>query len=164
MPARLRQIRGKNVRESGHRLAFTVLVGALLAGATGCSDNALESPTAKRIKGLGTMFLDHAAAKSGPGPANEKEFRDYLKSKPDFVLDMNGVDPKDIDGTFKSLRDNEPFVVLYGSSVTTFSGTSTQVLAHEKTGQGGKRLVVYASTKVDHVDEAKLKELLAAKP
>ena len=35
--------------------------------------------------------------------------------------------------------------------------------SYEKTGVGGKRLVAFANTKLDHVDEAKLQELMAKK-
>ena len=43
------------------------------------------------------------------------------------------------------------------------SGDSKHVIAHEKTGKNGKRLVVFASTKVDIVDEAELEQLKSAK-
>jgi hypothetical protein len=37
------------------------------------------------------------------------------------------------------------------------------VIAHEKTGKNGKRLVVFVSTKVDLVDDVRLKELAGNK-
>ena len=108
------------------------------------------------------MYLDYAAAKGG-GPPNEEEIKKHLRRVEKFVLQGNGVDPNAIDATFVSERDKEPFVVLYGVGISQISGTSAPVVAYEKTGVGGKRLVAFANTKLDHVDEAKLQELIAKK-
>ena len=48
----------------------------------------------------------------------------------------SGLDPTQLDATFVSDRDQEPFVVAYGSAIGRISGDSTQVVAHEKTGNG----------------------------
>jgi hypothetical protein len=133
----------------------------LFAGCGG--DDALNSPAAKKLRGLGDVYLDFAVAKNGGGPANEQQLKKHMRSMPDFVLQDKGIDPKNIDEVFSSERDQQPFVVLYGTSVTEFSGNSKQVLAHETSGKNGKRLVVFASTKVDHVDEAELERLKKAK-
>jgi hypothetical protein len=53
--------------------------------------------------------------------------------------------------------------VIYSEGIGKISGDSKHVIAHEKTGKNGKRLVVFASTKVDHVDEAELDQLKTAK-
>lgn len=141
-------------------LGTAMVCAVSLAGCTG--SDALKSPTAARLKGLATMYLDYAAAK-GSGPPSEAEFKKHLQRVEKFVLEMNGVDPKAIDATFVSERDKEPFVVLYGVGIGQISGISAPVVAYEKTGVGGKRLVAFANTKLDHVDEAKLKELMEAK-
>ena len=52
---------------------------------------------------------------------------------------------------------------MYGQDVGKISGDSKRVLAHEKTGKNGKRLVVFVSTKVDVVNEAELEQLKSAK-
>src|SRR6478672_11820177 len=109
----------------------------------GCSrSDPLKSPTAARLKGLATMYLDYAAAKGG-GPPSEAEFKKHLHRGEKFVLQGNGVDPNAIDATFVSERDKEPFVVLYGVGISQISGTSAPVVAYEKTGVAGKRLVAF---------------------
>jgi hypothetical protein len=129
---------------------------ALLAG---CSvDDPLRSPTAARLKGLATMYLDYAVAK-GTGPASEQVFKKHLQSVERMVLEMNGVDPKTVDDTFVSLRDHEPFVIIYGVGVGGMSGNKAPLVAYEKTGVGGKRLAAFANTKLELVDEARLNEL-----
>jgi hypothetical protein len=52
---------------------------------------------------------------------------------------------------------------MYNQNIGKISGESKKVIAHEKTGKNGKRLVVFASTKVDIVNEAELEQLKAAK-
>lgn len=142
----------------------TWLVLSIAAALCGCGSDERNSPTAAKLKALANFYLDYAVAQPGhQGPANEQAFRKHIRSVPDFQLKANGLDPATLDATFVSERDQEPFVILYGSTISRISGDSTQVIAHEKSGKNGKRLVVYASAKVDLVDEAKLKEL-ASKP
>jgi hypothetical protein len=138
------------------------LVLLVLAVLPGCGADELASPTAARLKGLATVYLDYAVPKNGKGPANEQVLRKHMRSLPDFVLRTNGVDPEALDALFVSERDGEPFVVLYGISISGMSGTKAPLLAHEKTGKGGKRLIVFANTKVELVDDARLQELMQA--
>jgi len=141
-------------------LCAAVVCAVCLAGCTG--SDALKSATAARLKGLATMYLDYAAAKGG-GPPNEEAFKKHMRTVEKFVLQGNGVDTNAIDAAFVSERDKEPFVVLYNVGISHISGNSAPLVAYEKTGVGGKRLVAFANTKLDHVDEAKLKELMTAK-
>jgi hypothetical protein len=129
----------------------------------GCGPDPLDSVTAQRLKALSGMYLTHAVAKNGGGPASEEAMKKYLKNVEAIALQNNGIDPKAIDSIFVSERDQQPFVVLYGKSIMQVSGESKEPLAYEKTGKNGKVLVAYTNTKVDHVSEAQLKELLAAK-
>src|SRR5262245_58234824 len=134
-----------------------------LSVAPGCGSDELSSPTAVRLRGLAALYLDCTVARNGKGPASEAEFKKHLRGLPDHVLSSNGVDAKAIDSAFVSPRDEEPFVVRYGISITRISGTSAPVVAHEKTGRNGKRLVALANGKVEHVDDARLQELMSAK-
>lgn len=144
---------------------WCVLVLAVSAAAltAGCSpDDSLNSPAAKKLTAIGTMYLDYVASKRA-SPPNEKVFKRHIQSLQENVLQHNGIDSKNVDATFLSERDNEPFVVIYGQGVGTLSGNSTQVVAHEKTGKNGKKLVVLLSTKLRHVTDAELEELKAPK-
>jgi hypothetical protein len=141
-------------------LVFPVVVAVL-----GCGSDERNSPTAAKLKALANFYLDYAVAQPGhQGPTTEQAFKKHIRSVPAFQLTANGLDPATLDATFVSERDQEPFVILYGGTISRISGDSTQVIAHEKTGKNGKRLVVYASAKVDLVDESKLKELANSKP
>lgn len=79
------------------------------------------------------------------------------------MLEENGLNPDGLDKAFVSDRDGEPFVVRYGQRIGSVGGTSTQVIAHEKTGKGGRRLVSFVSGKVELADDARLQEVLAGK-
>jgi hypothetical protein len=146
------------------RIGAAALMLAALAGLPGCGSNELESPTAVKLKALANFYLDYAVAQHGQGPANEQALKKHIRSQPGFILKTNGLDPDAIDAVFSSERDQEPFVILYGLRITKISGESAPLLAHEKTGKNGKRLVAYANAKVDHVNEARFKELAAPQP
>jgi hypothetical protein len=143
--------------------AVWVFLLALIA-APGCGgSDELNSPTAVKLKAIGKLYLDFVASSSGKGPASEKEFKRHLRGLPDHVLSGNGMDPKAIDEAFVSGRDKEPFVIRYGIVIKQISGKSMPLVAHEKTGKDGKRLVGFANGNVDLVDEARLQELTSAK-
>jgi hypothetical protein len=129
----------------------------------GCGSNELDSPTAKKLRALGNFYLEHAVAKSGKGPVNEQEFKKHIRATPDHVLSVSGIDRASIDSLFNSERDQEPFVVVYGLTITKVGGDAAPLVAHDKTGANGKRLVGFANGKVELVDESRLNELLAAK-
>jgi hypothetical protein len=149
---------------TSRRQAIWLLLVAFAAALAGCTkSDELNSPTAMRLKGLATMYLDYAAQKSGGGPPNEVELKKFMRLVETFVLEDRGIDPKNIDATFVSLRDQQPFVVIYGVGLSRISGTSAPVVAYEKTGKNGMRLVAFANTKLDYVDDDGLKALLEKK-
>jgi hypothetical protein len=136
--------------------AFAVVIA-------GCGDaDALNSPTAKRMQGLANAYLDHVVGANG-SPADETALKKHMRGLRASVQYDFSIDPNNIDASFVSDRDKEPLVVNYGKGIGKISGDSKQVIAHEKTGVGGRRLVVFASTKVDVVDEAELERLKTAK-
>jgi hypothetical protein len=144
------------------RTATWLTLLALLA-APGCGSE-LESPTATKLKALSNFYLDYAVARQGQGPATEQDLKKYIRAIPDHIFSTSGLERSEIDSLFNSERDGEPFVVVYGLKISGISGKSGPVVAHEKTGKGGKRLVVLANTKLELADEARLQELLTAKP
>lgn len=143
----------------GFRWAFALLAPALVAVA-GCGPDELESPAAKKLKGIANQYLDFAANTSDKrGPANEQAFKRRLSSHPDFVLNDQGFDPKNIDAAFVSDRDGEPFVILYGLTLGGINAKEAPLVAHEKKGRNGRFLVGLFNGKVRLVDEAGLQEL-----
>jgi len=139
----------------------TGILCILVLGIVGCGDSGLDSPTALRMSGLANSYID-MAYQGGP-PANEEALKKHMKAMHPGEQYARNIDPKNLDACFKSDRDNEPLVVIYGLK-PEISAQSKEVIAHEKTGKGGRRLVVFASTKVASVSEAELEQLKSAKP
>jgi hypothetical protein len=144
------------------RAVVWLLVPALIA-VPSCGSDELASPTAAKLRALSGFYLDYAVGKNGQGPANEQDLKKHIRSMPDQMLSPSGVDRSAVDSLFVSDRDGEPFVVIYGQKIAGVSGKSGSVVAHEKNGKGGKRLVGLSNTKVEHVDEGRFQQLLSAK-
>jgi hypothetical protein len=146
--------------------AVTGLFGlALLAPLGGCGPDERNSPTAARLRGIATYYLDLAFARNGKGPADEQELKKHLRRQERSDLASNGIDPQAIDSTlFVSERDGEQFVVVYQQTITRVTADSAPLIAYEKTGKGGKRLAVLANAKVHLVDDAGLEALKSPKP
>jgi len=145
-------------------LAVRLLMPLLAVGTltlSGCSgSDELNTPTAARLRGIAPYYLDLTFARNGKGPANEHELKRHLRKQERTDLISNGIDPQTIDSTlFVSDRDQEPFVVLYGQSITRITADSAPLVAYEKTGKDGKRIAVLANSKLRLVDEAGLQAL-----
>jgi hypothetical protein len=157
-------------RGNSQRPARTTIVNPLLRIAIigllalpGCgSDSALDSPTAHKMSGLANAYLDHVVGANGP-PPDEAALKKHMKGLRASVQYDFKIDPNNVDASFVSERDKEPLVVMYGKDIGKISGDSKHVIAHEKTGKNGRKLVVYASTKVDIVNDAELEKLKSAK-
>ena len=144
------------------RGAIIAILGVLVLSLSGCSDDALKSPTALKMSGLANAYLDHVVSANGP-PADEVALKKHMRGLRGSVQYDYHIDPDNIDASFVSERDKEPLVITYGKGVGKISGDSKHVIAHEKNGKNGKRLVVFTSTKVDVVNEAELERLKTAK-
>jgi hypothetical protein len=142
--------------------AWLLLLGVFALFGCASSDE-LNTPTAARLRGIATYYLDLTFARNGKGPANEQELKRHLRKQERTDLISNGIDPQAIDSTlFVSERDQEPFVVLYGQSITRISADAAPLVAHEKTGKDGKRIAVLANSKLRLVDDAGLQALKSA--
>lgn len=120
----------------------------------------LASPTAAKLKGLGNVYLDYAVAR-GVGPADAAQLDKHMQGLPPFVLEGNHLSAQPGFASLTSERDGEPFVICYGVAITQISGDSAPVIAHEKHGQDGQCLVVYANGKVACVEASTLAAELA---
>lgn len=143
------------------RLFALALAAALVCGCGG--SDALESPTAARLKGLSLMYMDHIVAKNGNTPANEAELKKHMRTVDAIQLSLAGFSRDKLDDAFVSLRDNEPFVVIYNVNAGTLGAKDGPVIAYEKTGVGGKKLVVNVSAQLSYVSEDRLQEMLKPK-
>ena len=77
------------------------------------------------------------------------------------TLTSMGIDSANVDALFRSPRDNQPFVILYGvCSMPTPGVKDLPVIAYEATNSGGKRYVAYTTSQVELGDDARFRQLV----
>jgi hypothetical protein len=145
------------------RIAAGLAAAVLLAGLTGCGDdtaNQVAAMNKSNIQRLANLYAAYQNYHGGPGPANEAEFKEFIKKFNPAQLTMMHVDPNNLDGLFTSDRDGKPFAIRY--SVGGGRG-SVDAVVFEQEGKGGKKQVGYTNSKVEEVDDAAYADLWAGK-
>jgi len=132
--------------------AAIILVVA--AGIVGCSKapNAVGKAEVSHLRPLAVLYASAASALRHP-PQNEAEFKKYIASQKGKMLDVLKVD--DPDAIFISERDGQPYVVNY---VAAAGGKVPEVVAYEKVGVSGRRMVGFSTGVVADLDEAQFRE------
>jgi hypothetical protein len=146
-----------------------LLVVVVLLASSGCGSTPPSGPAVDSLKVLADHYGRYAVTNKGQGPADEKAFHAYFKelgrqeaasgAPVNTSEGVVGVAPASAtkDGVparwaahLSSPRDNQPFTIVYGLTVS-FAAKTTQVIAHETTGVNGKQLVVFANGEVEEV-------------
>ena len=127
-------------------------IGLLVAGVgPGCSGNTSTVSTgddsAKQVsQNLNTIATAYRAAteKNKRPPKGPEELKPFLTN----VTDQTGL--------FRSARDGEPFVIIWGTDPRTGLELKPLVIAYEKKGKGGDRFVfsVMGVTQMEAADFA----------
>lgn len=136
-------------------------LGCLLVGCS--SDKTAEQVAAmntSNIQRLGNIYAAFQNYKGGRGPKDEAEFKDFIKNYDLNKLKMMGIDPDNLDAVFTSENDRKPFKLRFG--VGGGRGSSDPVV-FEQDGANGKRRVGFTGGKVEEVDDATYKLMLAGK-
>ncbi len=107
------------------------------------------------IQKLSAIYTDYTAANKGSPPANVKQLKDWVGKQKKERLAQWGAE--DLEATFTSPRDNQPYVILPVRE--DLAGPDT-VMAHEQKGVGGKRFVLTAMGSAFEVDEAAFKMMV----
>jgi hypothetical protein len=136
-------------------LLAALCLGLCAAGCTGKQSESKERETSG-LKQLSVMYGRFLSRHRGQPPANEKEFKEFVKS----VTAGQPSGPVDVDRLFISNRDNQPYVIIYGPVTGPATPSGGPVFAYEKTGLEGKRFVAATTTAVIEVDEAQFKQLV----
>jgi len=133
----------------------TCLLAAITVIASGCHSSAstgANKQETSRLKPLLVLYTSATTALHHP-PQNEAEFKKYIASQRGRMLDVLHVENPD--ELFVSERDGQPYVISYGPPP---SGKERNVVAYEKDGVEGKRMVGYASGVVVALDEEHFRE------
>jgi hypothetical protein len=90
-------------------------------------------------------------------PSDEVTLKNFIRSDCKYVLTKNGM--TDADSMFVSDRDNNPLVVTYAKDLPSRELVPEMIVAHEKTGVAGRRLVVLPSGVVREFDTSTLEAI-----
>lgn len=142
--------------------SVAVLIFCLPLAAVACvgcgRGRAGESPGSGKavLNEVNSAYVNHLRSNRYRAPADEAEFKTILKQAGDGALKRAGV--ATVDQLLVSPRDSQPFVIRYGKDAGRF--LERGVVAHEKTGVAGRRLVGFDLGYVKEVDEEEFKQLL----
>lgn len=130
------------------QLTSAVLITIVLVGCGGDAPVVSEEQDGG-MRALAMGYGQYIAQNRGRPPKNEERFRKYLEQNM-MILENFGVES--IDDLFVSPRDNEPYEIIYGKRA--------KIVAYEKVGVDGKRMVADDLGIVKEVDEAEFAELV----
>jgi hypothetical protein len=141
------------------RIAVLGVLCIMFAVAAGCGSHQ-KSLTRQQsgLKKLALVYGRFLSQHQGKPPANEAEFKAYVKALRPSDLKAFGVD--DPSKIFVSDRDNKPYVVVYGKPKGPPGPGGAAVIAYEQEGKEGMRWVASSSGAVEEVDAARFRQLV----
>jgi hypothetical protein len=132
--------------------------GLLLALALGCTRTASQPTESSNMKPLAVFYGQYLGAHRGQPPANEAEFKAFLKTlRPETLKSLNVTD---VESLFVSSRDQKPYVIKYGKVTGPLGPGGMPVMAYEQDGAGGKRYVATMVGAVAEVDDVEFRKLV----
>ena len=146
-------------------LSIGVIGSCLLIGVLfGCAhdvnqDEAIAKVNETNIQRLANLYFTYQMNNEWQGPANEGEFKEFIRSYNPDKLARIGIDSSAIDELFISERDGQAFRIRY--SVAGSAMGSSEPVIFESVGVGGKRLVGFLNMVQREVDEAEYNDLWA---
>jgi hypothetical protein len=151
---------------ANRKLVFILALSPLLlCGLVGCSSNSPEAatsdPLAKvRLTRITKFYGLYTNQKKKP-PADEKSFKDFVRSLPQEEKEAALIHGDDVDPLFVSPRDGQKYHIEYG--LMARPGAQNRGLAWEETGQNGKRYVSMTMGYVKECDEEEFQKLTKKK-
>jgi hypothetical protein len=116
----------------------------------GCGRGEVVSPSAgdsSKLRGIARVYA-MAARDLGRPPANVEELKSILAP----VMD----DPASM---FRSSRDGEDFVIVWGRDLAGKDFNTVQILAYERQGAGGTRMILDCRGEVHEVEDEDWEEV-----
>lgn len=124
-------------------------------------DAAIARVNETNIQRLANLYLTYQMKNDWRGPADEADFKKFLRNYNPKKLTRIGIDPSAIDTLFVNERDGEPFKIRYGIPGSAMGSSAPVVF--ESVGVRGKRLVGFLDMVQREVDEAEYSELWSGK-
>jgi len=136
---------------SGQVVLGLIALFPLMSGCSQSTEPQVPPLGHLRIQKLGSICTQFAVSQRRQ-PSNVDELKAWAKKLPKEKLDAMGIE--NIDEAFISPRDQHPYVLVRG-------GPQMMIQAHEKTGEGGKRYVLYSTGSVFEMADGAFKEIMA---
>jgi hypothetical protein len=142
---------------------FDVLSGCMLVGVfIGCSnrtdpDSAIARVNGTNIERLANLYFTFQSEHEWRGPADEAEFKTFLRQCDPHRLSRVGIDPNALDKLFVSEGDGQPFKIRYGVRGSAMGSSAPVVF--ESVGDGKRRLVGFLNMQQREVDESEYNSL-----
>lgn len=133
------------------------VLGLSIAVVSGCGAQQVAPPEREsQIQDVAGWYQGFRRAHRRQAPPNEAAFVAFItKTMKEREVELN------VDELLTSPRDGQKYVILYGKPFPRNMDES--VVAHEKEGYNGKKLVAFESTASREVDDSELQALLARK-
>lgn len=134
-------------------LAAVVLV--LVAGCGGESEVPVGD-AAENIRKLALGYVQYAATNRGVGPADQKALTK-------FMVERNALPPEEVEKSFVSIRDNQPYIIRWGlrpqgSGPLGAQAPQPVIIIMERTGAEGTRYVADSRPEISQMTEEELKQ------
>jgi hypothetical protein len=147
------------------RLAHLAL-GLALAAMIGCgsgadADDALAEVNSTNIQKLANLYFTYQTKNEWRGPADEAEFKGFIRTFNPQKLARIGVDAAATDALFTSERDGQPFKIRYGVRGSAMG--SSEPVVFEAVGVDGRREVGFLNMTQREVDDAEYERLWSGK-
>ncbi len=142
---------------SAVRWQASLILVAVIAAA-GCSGDSYSPPSdeaLRAIQNIGKWYQLYRADNGGKPPADEEAFLAFVNSQ----LTERGREAVDREKLLVSPRDGESYVVLYGKK--TVRSQDLNIVAYEKTGAYGTKLVVTEMGQSRVLEDSDLQSLLS---
>lgn len=141
---------------SGWSFLFLFCISLALLGCGGPTHTPPQEQAT--LKPLALLYGYYIRDHRGQPPANEDEFRQFVEKQPAETLAQIGA--KEPNQIWISPRDGQPYVILYGKVSGPPGPAGAPVVAYEKVGSGGKRMVVSSLGAFEEVTEERFRELV----
>jgi hypothetical protein len=139
-------------------ILFAVCVFAGCGGSVD-PDSAVAAANSSNIQRLTNLYMTFQSENGRIGPADDASLKDFIRSLPPTTLTRIGLEPGNVDSTFVSERDGQPFKLRY-KVVGSMMGSDEPVV-FESVGVGGKRMVGFLNMTQRDVDAAEYDSLFA---
>ncbi len=136
----------------------------LLVAVAGCGggvdgDHALAEVNSTNIQRLANLYFTYQTRNEWRGPADEAEFKRFIRGYNPQKLARIGVDPNAVDALFVSERDGQPLKIRY--AVMGSAMGSAEPVVFESQGVDGGREVGFLNMTQREVADAEYESLWA---